>query len=159
MARKLKIETDRFEIQEEGKRGGHANYIPVLKGKELEEEGGVTEISTNNLRKVAKIYGKPLAIEMVSSIDGEYHFLFHFSGPDYRPFVYLATGYSIGYAGTGPTGLAEIMAEFRFGEFESVRADIIRGEWQAGIVAVNGGLIRHLGMMITADEGTYENVL
>jgi hypothetical protein len=159
MARKISIEVGREAMLAEANFGGQANYIPTLKGKSLTEEGGITEISTKNLKAVARVYGKPLAIEMVAAPDGEKQFLFHFAGPDHNPYIYLATGYGLGYAGGGPTGLARIMADFRFGEFETLRADIIRGQWQAGVVAINGGLIRHLCNMVTADEGMYENVL
>jgi hypothetical protein len=159
MARKISIELGREAMLKEAKDGVHANYIPTLKGHALKEEGGVTEISIKNLQAVARVYGKPLAIEMTETPDRERLFLFHFPSHDHKPYIYLATGFSIGYAGEGPNGLARIMADFRFGEFETLRADIIRGEWQAGVVAINGGLIRHLCNMITADEGMYENVL
>lgn len=38
--------------------------------------------------------------------------------------TYLATGYSIGYRGEGPTGLATFAAEVGWGELEELREEI-----------------------------------
>ncbi len=152
MARLIRIENGQNEMRSMAKMGNQANYIPTLHGRPLEEEGGVTVISTENLRKVAKAYGKPLAVEMVETPDGEQQFLFYFVGNGYnqhQPNCYLATGYSIGYAGEGPTGLARILAEFSFGDFESLREDIVKGEWEAGIIALNGGVLVKLANDLT----------
>lgn len=152
MPRRIRIENGQTEMREMAKMGNNANYFPTLHNQPLEQEGGVTEISTNNLRKVAKAYGKPLAVEMVGTPDGEHQFLFYFAGNGYnqhQPNCYLATGYSFGYAGEGPTGLARILAEFSFGDFETLREDIVKGEWQVGIVAINGGVLVKLANDLT----------
>ena len=86
------------------------NYIPIFLGEILEEEGGVTEISTKNLAVTKKRLGYPICAEVVA--DG--NILFHFL-PEHLyqlPTPYLATGFTVGYRGSGPSGLARALADF-----------------------------------------------
>jgi hypothetical protein len=86
------------------------NYIPLLFGNVLEEEGGVTEISTKNLAVIKKRLGYPICAEVVA--DG--NILFHFL-PEHLyqlPTPYLATGFTVGYRGEGPSGLARALVDY-----------------------------------------------
>ena len=100
------------------------NYIPVFRGKPLEEEGGTTEISQKNLKKICDKIAVPVCAEVV----GDGSILFYFSLPDDKlavPTVYLATGFTIGYNGTGPNGLATFIHEsFSHKNFEQVKSFI-----------------------------------
>jgi len=91
----------------------HGNHIPILNGKTLEEEGGITQISTKNLAAVFAAFGYPIAAEVASQGNVLFYFL-----PDqpkhlYRlPTPYFATGFTVGYRGEGPSGLARSLTDF-----------------------------------------------
>jgi len=101
------------------------NYIPVFRGKPLEEEGGTTDVSRNNLKKICDKIGVPVCAEAV----GDGNVLFYFALPDDKlaiPPVYLATGFTFSYNGTGPNGLATFIHEsFSHKNFEQVKSFIV----------------------------------
>lgn len=90
---------------------GLENYVPTAGGHELQEEGGVTDVSLENLRDLVELIGRlPILLEV---------------GPNQGVLVswngvgadaYLATGFSIGYRGTGPHGLAKFASECGWGD-------------------------------------------
>lgn len=67
-----------------------------------EEEGGVTQASLRNLEKFAKMHGRVRFLEH-DRYSKEEHTSFYFVDGT----VYVATGFSAGYAGEGPRGLME----------------------------------------------------
>ncbi len=79
-------------------------YLPTLGGAPLAVEAGITQNSINNVYEIAGELGLPL---VVRAYEGS-QFEFWFPGSE----VYVATGFGIGYVGTGPAGLAEILVEF-----------------------------------------------
>lgn len=98
--------------------GGVENYVPTAGGHEMREEGGVTVVSLENLRELAKLgmCGPVRSIE----IGKNQGVLVRFGGFE----CYLATGFSIGYRGEGPTGLAMFAEECGFGK-RSELSDVI----------------------------------
>lgn len=99
-AKELEL-TNAARITREG-RDGLQNYVPVMYGKTgwiLDEEGGVTSVSTRNLAQAIKILGAPTSIELVP--EGVVVVMEHGA--------YLATGFTWGYRGEGPSGLAKML--------------------------------------------------
>jgi len=93
-------------------------YTPTLNGRKLQGEGGTTETSIANLRWIARKTGtKPDSVVMGPNEN----LLFFF--PGHGP--YLATGFGTGYLGQAPSGLAEITAEFGFGDRRQLREFIL----------------------------------
>lgn len=90
---------------------GLENYIPTAGGHEMSEEGGVTRVSLDNLRELVELIGTPPALLEVGPRQG---MLVSWSGVGAD--AYLATGFSIGYSGEGPNGLAEFAAECGWGD-------------------------------------------
>jgi hypothetical protein len=82
------------------------NYIPVLEGQEMEEEGGISEVSLRNLHVLLKKYGQPRCVEIRL---GEVVLVTWDAG------CYLATGFAVGYMGYGPHSLALFGSEAGFG--------------------------------------------
>lgn len=100
-------------------REGLDNYIPRLGAPaQMEEEGGVTEISTKNLDYLVERMGAPISVEAVNG-----GALFLFSDVDT---CFLATGFSWGYRGEGPTGLARAISKYFGIPFERVLEHICR---------------------------------
>lgn len=88
-------------------------YQPTFRGHELHEEGGVTRISLDNL----KILVEPLGRAMRVSVGPGQGILVEWNGG----MCYLATGFSIGYRGEGPTGLATFLTSQDFGDMGDFR--------------------------------------
>jgi hypothetical protein len=128
-------------------RTGTQNYQPVYpSGNEwfgtkndplvLKEEGGVTQVSLDNLERIGLILpGAPRskASVIVAGPKGTITFWWPRAHPTdlYCP-CYVATGFGLGYNGEGPTGLARIankMLPFGFEECLSVIARTPR-DWQ-----------------------------
>lgn len=92
------------------------DYVPVLYENKLQEESGITHISTENLEIVVRELGCPVSAEVVSTGNVLFYFdeVFSHNNPTGEPFVippvYLATGFTIGYRGEGPAGLATFLA-------------------------------------------------
>ncbi|HTM54489.1 MAG TPA: hypothetical protein VL175_10700 [Pirellulales bacterium] len=102
---------------------GLETYDPTLRGRRIDEEGGVTEASINALRKIVKAIGRqPDAI--IVGPEGGCLFTFGDHG------CYLATGFNPGHGGEGGWGLIDIAAEFGFGTREECRD--IAGDWSHG---------------------------
>ena len=78
------------------------NYQPMYENMTLEEEGGITEISANNLNKLIPLIGPINKVECKKGI-----ILFTCETRSY-----LATGFSYGYGGTGPSGFARLLAKY-----------------------------------------------
>lgn len=88
-------------------------YRPTLGGHRLAHpEAGVTGHSLDNLKEVVEFVGPPRKI----SVGVSQGIWIEFADCD----TYLATGFSIGYRGEGPTGLARFAAEHGFGEFKDL---------------------------------------
>ena len=68
----------------------------------LEEEGGVTEISLNNIRRLVPMHGgvKFIFLSTYPDHNDPYTEIYFQDG-----FKWTATGFSIGYRGEGPHGL------------------------------------------------------
>lgn len=104
----------RKRIKVEGKEmvaafmAGCDNYIPVFNGHEMLEEGGVTQVSFNNLQILIKKLGNPIRVECRNGGD----VLIHFSGDKF----YLATGFGVGYMGTGSYYFALFGERVGFGD-------------------------------------------
>ena len=81
---------------------GTEYYQPTMGGHQLEVEGGTTDTSLANLSTLLEHCGSPHTIEQGPNQG----LLFHFAAE-----TYLATGFGIGYGGTGPNGLATILME------------------------------------------------
>lgn len=100
-----------------------SHYTPLNPdtGVELKEEAGITDHSTSNLQIVKdllKVVGKSFSdvesIEVGGTKDDPI-FLIRIPG-----FEYLATGFGIGYGGTGPSALARFAKECGFGDDELI---------------------------------------
>jgi hypothetical protein len=107
---------------------GLETYDPTLRGRKLEEEGGVTRASLIALRTIIKVTGRQPDSVTVGPEGG---CLFSFGDLG----CYLATGFGTGYGGEGSRGFAEIAAECGFGA-ESDCFDVIL-EWprdQQGVI-------------------------
>lgn len=125
-----KIEVGTPEMQR-AFRDGVENYVPTAGGHELREEGGITEVSLENLRELAKpgMCGPVRSLE----IGPNQGVLVRFSGFE----CYLATGFSVGYRGEGPTGLAMFAAAAGLGERDELlnRVAGLPRDFQGGLVA------------------------
>lgn len=75
----------------------------------LQEEGGVTEISLNNIRKLTSAHGnvKCMLHSLYPEPEDPFTNIYFEDGH-----VHKATGFSTGYHGTGPSGLVEALDEF-----------------------------------------------
>lgn len=99
---------------------------------ELQEEGGVTRISTENLEILVDHFGDVQWVRV---------------GPNQGVLVcwdqhvsYLATGFSIGYMGEGPTGFAKFLADQDFGDYSELRSKIsMLSENWTGVLAERSG--------------------
>lgn len=91
-----------------------------------EEEGGVTQVSLRNIEKFVKAHGEVRAIE--HNAYGEEHTKVYFAGGP----VYVATGFSCGYAGEGPRGLHEIIKKYL--RRSDVTRDLISGMFNERVV-------------------------
>lgn len=87
-------------------------FQPTYGGHDLFVEAGVTDHSLDNLKVIVDQIGLPMEI----SVGKNRGIWIEFGGSD----TYLATGFSIGYNGTGPTGLAHFAAKCGFGKFEDL---------------------------------------
>jgi hypothetical protein len=92
--------TDEDAVMEAGV-NGLENYIPTINGSRrgLQEEGGITRVSLDNLEYAIKRLGKPVRLTLVewgAVITLERGAL-------------LATGFATGYRGEGPSGLAKVL--------------------------------------------------
>jgi len=81
------------------------------KEEELEEEEGITHISLDNIRKLAKIHGKVKCIlhdtyAIKNTIDQLTSFYFE------DGHLHICSGFASGYLGEGPAGLAIACREF-----------------------------------------------
>lgn len=106
-------EAKRIEVgpeMEKAFKAGVENYVPTAGGHDLQEEGGVTQVSLENLRELTGpgICGPVRSIE----VGPNQGMLVRFGGFE----CYLATGFSIGYAGEGPNGLAKFASECGWGD-------------------------------------------
>lgn len=71
----------------------------------LEEEGGITAVSLNNARKLIAILGKPKRVALRRSEDPHFpDYLVDVKWPSGAHFTF--SGFSWGYGGEGPHGLA-----------------------------------------------------
>lgn len=111
---------------------GVSYYKPVYPGSRLHPEGGVTQFSLENLRKLrSRIAGAELVAVHVGQ-DCVMKFVF-------EGFTYIATGFGLGYGGEGPRGLADILSECGVGSVEALRGKIsvtpseFRGELLASL--------------------------
>lgn len=114
-------EPKRIEVgpeMEKAFKAGVENYLPTAGGHDLQEEGGVTQVSLENLRELVELCGPVRSIE----IGKNQGVLVRFPGFE----TYLATGFSIGYRGEGPTGLAMFAKECGFGNRPEI-SDVIAG--------------------------------
>ena len=84
-------------------------YQPTFGGHDLFVEAGTTETTIDNLATISGHLRQPRRI----SVGKNRGVWIEFDGAD----TYLATGFSIGYRGTGPTGLAHFAAKCGFGKF------------------------------------------
>lgn len=94
---------------------GVENYQPILSGSvALEEEGGVTDVSERNLGRIRASVGALFGLDPLAVFVGAPGVFVLFMGPGLNgaPIMagYLATGFSYGYGGTGPTGFARYLA-------------------------------------------------
>lgn len=98
------------------------SYQPVLLGERISllEEGGITDNSWHNVKELMKVFKGPSCVELRGPFT-----LFWFNKIDKNglkvPVVYAATGFAVGYMGTGPSKLAEILAELSMVEQESIK--------------------------------------
>lgn len=103
----------------------YACYQPSYPGLNLEEEGGITQVSIDNLAKLVKILGPFKAIQAGC---GRYssNFMFWWNDEFGKPLPsYFATGFGLGYNGEGPHGLARVISD-NFGlDFEKVRKAVV----------------------------------
>lgn len=98
-AKKIEVGTTRIRTAFQD---GVENYIPTAGGHELQEEGGVTDVSLENLKELVELIGSTPVLLEVGPNQGV---LVSWNGVGAD--AYLATGFSIGYRGTGPHGLAK----------------------------------------------------
>ncbi len=112
---------------------GTENYIPMIRGIPLQEEGGITVNSYNNLQEVISSYGRPYKVE--AGPNGG--ILFSFGSSIQPTAYYLSTGFSLGYRGEGPTGLARILETCGYGTLEQLRSKIaaLDAEYEGDILA------------------------
>lgn len=75
----------------------------------LIREGGVTKISLDNGERLRRAFGLPIAVRLVYTTDGPdwYRVFACYMPPNSDPRVHVFTGFSWGYGGEGPRGLAE----------------------------------------------------
>lgn len=96
---------------------GIENYVPTASGHDMKEEAGITDHSLSNLRHLHGLLGLVATEVRVGPNSG---ILFCFGLE-----TYLATGFGVGYPGTGSVRLAELGAELGFGDFEVLRARVL----------------------------------
>lgn len=107
----IETKPKRIEVgpeMEKAFKAGVENYVPTAGGHDLQEEGGVTQVSLENLRELVELCGPVQSIE----IGKNQGMLVRFPGFE----TYLATGFSIGYRGEGQAGLAMFAEECGFGK-------------------------------------------
>lgn len=110
----------RIEIGTSALRGafvtGLEYFQPTYGGHDLFVEAGITQYSLDNLAKIVEHIGPPVEI----SVGKKQGIWVEFDGSD----TYFATGFSIGYRGEGPSGLAHFAAEHGFGKFTDLLTQI-----------------------------------
>ena len=84
-------------------------YQPTYPDLALEEECGVTQVSTENLNKLSGIMGGPSVIQACPKGSIAFWWSRGRTSNLFCP-CYLATGFSLGYRGEGPRGLAKMAA-------------------------------------------------
>lgn len=102
-------------------KAGLEHYQPVYPGMKLEVEAGITDHSLENVRALAEKLGGVRQID-VGKNGGV---LVWFADDGFG--CYLATGFGIGYGGTGPTGFARFVSEQGLASDISEAKQIIAG--------------------------------
>jgi hypothetical protein len=110
-----RIEVTQARLMWEAFESGIEHYLPTLNGRDLSEEGGVTAVSTANLNAVRDEFGDPFAVFYLNGTT-----LWLCSGA-----ALLTTGFAVGYSGTGPIQLAEMVAACGLAEHETAKRNII----------------------------------
>lgn len=124
---------------------------------ELEEEGGVTLVSLRNIRKLVKIHGKVKCIlhdtygEDADEITSIYFEDMH---------LHISSGFSCGYLGEGPAGLATACREFL--DREDITPGVI-AKWPAKetkyLIIRGRGIGREILFFSGVLEGEYDVVV
>jgi hypothetical protein len=111
-------------------------YMPVIANKygahthidaaALKTEGGISENSYQNLKKVMRLLGRPFCVERAENGNVLAHF---------KDGCYLATGFDCGYLGTGPYYFARFAEDAGFGEADELYMELSKKDRQfAGIM-------------------------
>jgi len=98
-------------------------------GMRFEEESGVTSISLKNLGQLCErlVHPHKISVGKNCGVLGEWLF-----AGGWESASYLATGFGIGYGGTGPCGLAKFGEACGFGEYEQLKRQVVNlpQNWQ-----------------------------
>ena len=103
----------------------YACYQPSYPGLDLEEEGGITQISIDNLAKLVKKLGPFKAVQVGRGFHGG-RFMFWWNDEIGKPCPsYSATGFGLGYNGEGSNGLARVISENFDLDFKKVKKVVV----------------------------------
>lgn len=98
---------------------GLEHYQPTAGGHKMLVEAGITQHSLENLKDLAEGMGAPIIAAVVGRNSGVLVVFGTFPEESY-----LATGFSVGYYGEGPTGFARFLAKHGFGDLDDLRYEI-----------------------------------